>query len=128
VRALVACVTVTAVLCAASGGIAATQVQTHPDGDIKFRLDGRTLTVTLLEKAGLGLRKQLYGNVIRAACGTGRWARPEGTVVHRIQTWPKGRSSLRYRFKRDISRRVRWCALEERGGIDITSVRFKRRT
>ena len=123
-RSVVAFITATVILSAAGVGIAATRVGTDHETGIKLRLDGRTLTAILPKDRQI--RKELYGTTTTAGCGT-QIDPGKGTLVYQNRRWPKGRSSLRYRLKQDISARARICFLERDGGIDMARVRFKRR-
>jgi hypothetical protein len=104
---------------------AATRRATDPDARIRFTLDNRVLTVRLLRGAPRGVRRQLYGHRIQAVCGTGFPDFTEGVRVRRTRLWPQGRRRLRYRFRRNISRRARWCSLEPyRSTNDVATVVF----
>ena len=41
-----------------------------------------------------------------------------------MRFWPAGRMSLRYRLKRDLSDRVKWCLLEDINGGDIAGLHY----
>jgi hypothetical protein len=43
--------------------------------------------------------------------------------VKRTRVWPQGRRRLRFGFRRNISRRAKWCLVERRGN-DVAAVSF----
>ena len=90
---------------------------------IRFTLDGRALAVRLLSRAPRSVRRELFGNRIRAVCGT-NFAFDRGVKVRRTRLWPVGRRTFRFRFRRDISRRVKWCLLEHTRGGDVAFASF----
>ena len=90
---------------------------------VRFALDGRVLTVTLVPQPDSrppDARDDVWGRRIDAICSTGR-----GATVRDIRLWPDGQLELSYRFARDISGRVRWCLLED-GATDVAGVTFER--
>ena len=89
-------------------------VATDVEAGVRFSLDGRVLTVQLLD-----LRNQTFeavsGAQISAACGANVAAPPgdprrETTLTRR---WPAGQTSLSFRFPRDAST---WCLLRDETG------------
>ena len=102
---------------------AATRRATDQEADIRFTLDDRILTVRVLPRASRRVRRQLYGRRIRAVCGTS-FAFNSGVQVKRTRLWPSGRSRLRYRLRRNISPRAKWCLLEHPRGGDVAYVSF----
>ena len=121
---LTACVAIS-VLAAAPVAGAATRRATDPEARVRFTLDGRLLTVRVLPRAPRRVRRELFGKRIRAVCGT-RFPFTAGGKVRRTRRWPAGRRRLRYRFARNISRRVRWCLVEHPRGGDVAVVIFAR--
>ena len=109
------------VLSTASVAAGATRRATDSEAGIRFTLDGRVLTVRILPRASAGTRRGLYGERIRAVCGT-RFPFSEGVKVRRTRLWPSGRRRMRYRFSRNISRRAKWCLLEHPAGGDVAYV------
>jgi hypothetical protein len=117
----VSAVLVLTALTAPAAADAATRRATSQDG-VRFTLENRVLTVRVLPRAPRSVRRQLYGHRIRASCGT-NLAFTEG-VVRRTRLWPQGRRRVRFRFRRNISRRARWCQVERRNRDDIAFVTF----
>jgi hypothetical protein len=115
---------------AMNGTQTAIRTATDRDDEVRFRLDGRTLTATIAHQPNVvrtpTIEEDLFGKRVRASCGTLHGGRG-GTVVSRIRRWPDGETSLDYRFRRDISARAKWCLLEDREGGDIAVVRFRKR-
>jgi hypothetical protein len=102
---------------------AATRRATNGELRVRFTLDDRVLTVRLLRDAPRRVRRQLYGHRIRAVCGTS-FAFTQGVQVRRTRLWPQGRRRLRFGFRRNISRRAKWCLVERRNGDDVAVVSF----
>jgi hypothetical protein len=88
---------------------------------IKFSLDGRVLTVHLLQSASSHTIRRVSGARTSVTCGANgasppsdvapddrRLAHSGATTV--TQHWPAGQMSLSYRFRRDVSV---WCRLED---------------
>jgi hypothetical protein len=120
---LVAACVALIVLASAPAAGAATRRATDSEARIRFTLDGRLLTVRVLPRAPRRVRRQLYGNRIQATCGTS-FAFASGVKVHRTRRWPRGRRRMRFRFRRDISRRAKWCLVERRGR-DVAFATFR---
>ena len=97
-------------------------VATDTAAGIQFSLDGRVLTVRLLSKR-LANYERVSGARISATCGgayTGLPVEPRrATTVTR--PWPAGRTSLSYRFPRDVSK---WCRLEDQSGSIVAIAWF----
>ena len=121
---LAACVVVSVLASAPAAG-AATRRATDWDARVRFTLDGRLLTVRVLSRAPRRVRRELFGERIRAVCGT-RFPFTARGKVTRTRLWPVGRRRLRYRFRRDISRRAKWCLVEHPRGGDVAVVIFTR--
>ena len=102
---------------------AATRRATDSEARIRFTLDDRLLTVRVLPTAPRKVRRQLYGKRIRAVCGTD-FNFAEGVKVRHTRLWRRGRARLRYRFRRNISRRAKWCLIEHPRGGDVAFVTF----
>jgi hypothetical protein len=91
---------------------------------VTFRLSGKHLTMKLSEQANARTAKKLLGKRVAAACGTSTTG---GRVYDAVFTWPSERASVGVDLKRDISRRVAYCLLEDaRSGGDIALVKFRR--
>ena len=112
-----------AALVPAPAADAATRRATNAELRVRFTLDDRVLTVRLLRGAPRRVRRQLYGHRIRAVCGTS-FNFSEGVRVKRTRLWPQGRRRLRFGFRRNISRRAKWCLVERRNGDDVAAVSF----
>ena len=85
---------------------------------VRFRLDGRVLSVRLLPYAPPETRTRVSAARIRATCGAalaqvGPEDDPRNAREERTRFWPAGRRRLSFRFGRDISRYARWCRLED---------------
>jgi hypothetical protein len=91
---------------------------TDREARVRFTLNGRLLTVRLLRRAPRRTRRAVYGKRIRAVCGT-NFNFTRGVKVRRTRFWPRGQRRLRYRFRRNISRRARWCLIEHPAGGDV---------
>jgi hypothetical protein len=90
------------------------KLATDGQAGVRFRLDGRVLTVRLLPYAPAETHTRVSAARIRATCGKG-FAEKPGGVPHQTRTrfWPAGRGQLSFRFPRDISADARWCRLED---------------
>jgi hypothetical protein len=111
------------VVLAASAAVATTRSATDRESGLRFRLEGRVLTVSLAPQPGReppDARDELWGERVRAACSTS-YLRPIGRrrAVHVVRLWPDGAHHVAFYFGRDISTRVKWCIVEEPGGGDI---------
>jgi hypothetical protein len=102
---------------------AATRRAMDREAGVRFTLDGRVLTARVLPRAPVRVRRQLFGDRIRAVCGT-NFAFTRGVKVRHTRLWPRGRTRMRYRFRRNISRRDKWCLLEHRRGGDVAFASF----
>jgi hypothetical protein len=60
----------------------------------------------------------VYGKRIHAACGTD-FNFTQGVKVGRTRVWPSGQRRVRFRFRRNISRRAKWCLIEHPAGGDV---------
>jgi hypothetical protein len=88
-------------------------VVTDVNASTRFSLDGRVLTVQLLPSAPEATRRRVSGARISATCGA-NVAAPPGDPRREItltRLWLPRRTSLSYRFPRDVSR---WCRLHPR--------------
>ena len=98
-------------------------VATDVEARVRFSLDGRVLTVQLVEPVRNQTFEAVSGAQISATCGTNVAAPPGDppgeTTVFRI--WPAGETSLSYRFPRDVSS---WCRLDRQSVGTVASVSF----
>jgi len=98
-------------------------VATDVEAGVRFSLDGRVLTVQLLEPVRNQTFETVSGAEISATCGTNVAAPPSDplseTTVTRV--WPAGQTSLSYRFPRDVSS---WCRLDRQSVGIVASVSF----
>ena len=98
-------------------------VVTDVDDGIRWRLDGRALTVQLLPYAHDRTVRMVNGTRISATCGANVALPPADprreTTVTRL--WPAGQTSLSYRFPREVSG---WCRLADPAGRSVGFVRF----
>jgi hypothetical protein len=98
-------------------------VATDVERGVRFSLDGRVLTVQLLEPVRNQTLETVSGAEISATCRTNIVAAPgdprsQSTVFRR---WPAGQTSLSYRFPRDVSS---WCRLDRQSVGIVASVSF----
>ena len=97
-------------------------VATDVERGVRFSLDGRVLTVQLLPTKP-NLIETVSGAQISATCGADVAAssgdpRSETTLTRR---WPAGKTSLSYRFPRDVSS---WCRLDDQSRGIVAFVSF----
>jgi hypothetical protein len=86
---------------------------------VRFVLDGRVLTVSLIPPVRNQIFETVSGARISATCGAPPGdPRRETTVTRR---WPDGQTSTSYRFPRDVSS---WCRLYDQSGSIVASVSF----
>ncbi|MEX1141240.1 MAG: hypothetical protein WD993_07400 [Thermoleophilaceae bacterium] len=109
----------------------AVRAKADPGSDVRFVLQNETLTVRVLDRPHHQVHPpvldRLGGKRVRAACGT-RFQPSEAVIVRARRRWPEGRSTLVFRFRRNISHRVRWCVIETgKSGGDVAGVSFVRR-
>jgi hypothetical protein len=88
---------------------------------VRFTLDGRVLTVSLLESTPRKLRRWIRGPR-RATCGNGFDDNPRQT---RERFWPAERARVRFRYPPDISHIARWCRLEDPVIGQVAFVEFR---
>ena len=94
-------------------------VATDVERGVRFSLDGRVLTVSLLPPVRNQTFEPVSGARISATCGAPPGdPRRETTVTRR---WPDGQTSLNYRFPRDVSS---WCRLYDQSGSIVAFVGF----
>jgi hypothetical protein len=94
-------------------------VATDVERGVRFSLDGRVLTVSLLPPVRNQTFEPVSGARISATCGAPPGdPRRETTVTRR---WPDGQTSLSYRFPRDGSS---WCRLYDQSGSTFAFVSF----
>jgi hypothetical protein len=96
---------------------------TDVERGVHLGLDGRVLTVQLLQNRINQTFETVSGARISATCGANVAAPPgdprrETTLTRR---WPDGQTSTSYRFPRDVSK---WCRLEDQSGSILAFVRF----
>jgi hypothetical protein len=120
-----------ALLALAPAADAATRTKLDRDDEVRFQLDGRDLTLTIVDGWRYGqipsTKSRLFGKPVVVACGTSFQFSRKTAVIRRLR-WPVGASSLSVRFARDVSRNLRWCLIDEgpKGGADIAFVSFVR--
>ena len=104
-----AALTITLAIAAPSGAAVKSAVDRH--GGIRLTLNGRVLTADIIHPKA---RDNVFGKPIDAACSR-RFDPSLRELVHTALRWPEGTSRVRFRFRRDISRRAKWCLIEHRG-------------
>ena len=96
-------------------------VATDVERGVRFSLDGRVLTVSLLAPVRNQTFEAVSGAEISAACGA-NVAAPAGdprSEVTLFRRWPAGETSLSFRFPRDVSS---WCLLRDQSGSIVAFV------
>src|SRR5687768_5569816 len=98
-------------------------VATDVERGVRFSLDGRVLTVQLLEPVRNQTLETVSGAEISATCGANVAAPPGDprSEITLFRIWPAGQTSLSYRFPRDVSR---WCLLRDQSGGIVAMVSF----
>ena len=96
---------------------------------VRFRLEGRQLTVSLFSWTPNETHNRVVGARIRATCGVafaqvGPEGDPRNAREQRTRLWPAGRDTLRFRFARDISKMARWCRVEDPAVGNVAFVKF----
>jgi hypothetical protein len=101
------------------GKKAVTEFGDDVERGVRFVLDGRVLTVSLLPPVRNQTFETVSGARISATCGAPPGdPRRETTLTRR---WPDGQTSTSYRFPRDVSS---WCRLYDQSGSIVASVSF----
>src|SRR5688500_303502 len=97
-------------------------VATDVEHGVRFSLDGRVLTVQLVRNRPNPI-ETVSGARISATCGANVAASPGAprTETTLTRLWPAGRTSLSYRFPRDVSG---WCRLDDQTPSLVAFVRF----
>jgi hypothetical protein len=109
---------------------AAMRVKHDKSSEVRFVLDGRSLTATVVDlpryQQHPPTMSRVSGKAVVLACGTSFKRFSRATIVRQTIRWSRGARSETVRFRRDISRRVKWCVVDEgpRGGADIASISF----
>jgi hypothetical protein len=113
------------------GASAATWTKLDRRNELRFKLKGSELTLTIIERRNFiripTTRRELFGKRLWVGCGTSFRAVNRDTVVGAVVRWPHGAESISVRLDRDISRRAKWCLVESRGefaGGDLAFVSF----
>ena len=96
---------------------------------VRFRLEGRQLTVNLFSWTPNETHNTVAGARIRATCGVafaqvGPEGDPRNAREQRTRLWQAGRDTLRLRFARDISKMARWCRVEDPAVGNVAFVKF----
>ena len=123
--AVIALATFALALPASSG--AAVRSELDRSAGLRLTLNGATLTAEIVRTPRFTrsptTEEHLYGKRVLGACSTSfRPVRRSAVFTRRL--WPAGARELTFGFRRDLSRRVRWCLLEDAGGGDIAFVSF----
>lgn len=95
---------------------------------VRFSLDGRVLTASLLEWTPFETRQRVSAALIHATCGVafaqvGPEGDPRNAREQRTRLWPAGRDMLRFRFPGEIPG-ARWCRIEETAVGNVAFVKF----
>jgi hypothetical protein len=95
---------------------------------VRFSLDGRVLTASLLTWAPFETHQRVSSALIRASCGVAfAQVAPEGDPRNAreevTRLWPAGRKTMRFRFPQDIPN-ARWCRLEDPAVGHVGFVQF----
>jgi hypothetical protein len=107
---------------------AATRLKHDKANEVRFELDGRSLTATVVDLPRYQqlptTLSRLAGKTVQAVCGTS-FRRTPKTFALETAAWPSGVRSKTFTLSRDVSRRVKWCLLEQRGdSADVAFVSF----
>lgn len=127
---LLAALTITAV---ASPADAAVRTKLNRGDGVRFTLDRKQLSLRIVDSPRHvrrpTIRSELFGKRLVIACGSS-FRSSRGKTVSKKVHWPDGALSVSYRFKRDVSRRAKWCLIEEATGkyrgVDVAFVSFLR--
>ena len=98
-------------------------VATDVERGVRFSLDGRVLTVSLVPAVRNQTFETVSGAEISATCGANVAAPPGDprSEITLFRRWPAGQTSLSYRFPRDVSR---WCRLDSQSVGIVAGVSF----
>jgi hypothetical protein len=98
-------------------------VATDVERGVRFSLDGRVLTVQLLEPVRNQTFEAVSGAEISATCGANVAAPPGDprSEITLFRRWPAGQTSLSFRFPRDVAS---WCLLRDQSGGIVAMVSF----
>ena len=93
---------------------------------MRLTLDGRVLTAEIVKTPRFHrdptTEEHLVGKRVHAICSP-RFRPSRRHVLIRAQRWPAGASSMSFVFGRDISRRAKWCLIEQ-DAHDVAFVSF----
>jgi hypothetical protein len=107
----------------------ATEVRLDRLHGVRFDLEGKRLTVTLVPQPDSrppDVRAEVWGRRIDAICSPVFAPRKvRRAAVRDVRLWPDGQLELEFHFGRDVSDEVKWCLLED-GGTDVAGVTFER--
>jgi hypothetical protein len=87
-------------------------VATDVERGVRFSLDGRVLTVQLLEPVRNQTLEAVSGAEISATCGAAPPGDPRSEITL-LRRWPAGQTSMSVRFPRDVAS---WCLLRDQSG------------
>ncbi|MEX1141808.1 MAG: hypothetical protein WD399_01625 [Thermoleophilaceae bacterium] len=109
----------------------AVRVKTDRGSGVRFLLEGKRLTVSILDRRNHQVEppviEQVSGKRVRVACGT-RFQYSQGVIVKTRRRWPKGETAAQFRFGRNVSHRARWCVIEAgESARDVAAISFIRR-
>ncbi len=98
-------------------------VATDVERGVRFSLDGRVLTVSLVPPVRNQTFETVSGAEISATCGANVAAPPGDprSEITLFRRWPAGQTSLSYRFPRDVSS---WCRLDDQSVGIVAGVSF----
>jgi hypothetical protein len=96
---------------------------------VRFRLEGRQLTVSMFSWTPNETHNRVVGARVRATCGVafaqvGPESDPRNAREELTRLWPAGRDTLRFRFAHDISAIARWCRVEDPAVGHVAFVKF----
>jgi hypothetical protein len=121
-----------AFLALAPAADAAVRTKVDWNNEVRFKLSGETLSLTIIDRERFTqsptIRSELLGQRVGVSCGTSFRYSPKDTAT-KVMRWPGASRSASVRFARDLSRRAKWCLIEETGeyaGVDIAFVSFRR--
>jgi hypothetical protein len=107
---------------------AAVRIKHDKFHEVRFVLDGKTLTTTVVDlpryMQSPPTLSELAGKRVRIACGTSFRHLRRSTVLVRQVLWPRGARSVTVDFRRDLSHRVRWCVIDSEDTDDVATISF----
>jgi len=118
-----------ALLLSAPQATGAVKVRFDRDSGVRIRLAGRSLDARLIPRPNWDppdARQELFGRLVRVGCGTD-FRDGRGRIVRSAAMWPIGLLRVRFLLSGDVSRRAKWCFIEDSHAADVAFVSFVQR-